>query len=220
MMLFFLLAGITMTREMLQKKCKVPLELAEKVIKILHEITGNKVNFMGENGIITASAQPERIGTVHEGGKIIMSGKQDEISITGEMAEKMKGALPGYNGVVKYHGERIGCIGIGGEPEKVKPLQKLAEVIIIEELERKNDQNERQKMLHEIVENITDISDRIGVVALNGSIQSSHLGHEGNSFKVVANEMKKLSDEIAKLINQIEERAFSKDIKKQYKYMH
>lgn len=208
-----------MTREMLQKQCRVPLELAEKVIKILHEITGNKVNFMGENGIITASAQAERIGTVHEGGKIIMSGREDEIAITGQMAENMEGALPGYNGVVKYRGERVGCIGIGGEPEKVKPLQKLAEVIIIEELERKNDQNERQKMLHGIIENVTDISDRMGVVALNGSIQSSRLGQSGNSFKVVANEMKKLSDEISSLIIQIEERAFSKDIKKQYKYM-
>ena len=205
-----------MTREMLQKKCQVPLELAEKVIKILHEITGNKVNFMGEKGIITASAQPERVGTVHEGGKIIMSGIQDEIAITGEMAEKMEGSLPGYNGIVKYHGNRIGCIGIGGEPEKVKPLQKLAEVIIIEELERENEQNERQKMLHGIIENVTDISDRMGVVALNGSIQSSRLGQAGNSFKVVANEMKNLSDEISKLISQIEEKAFTKDIKKHH----
>ena len=199
-----------MTRQKLQHQCKIPLELAEKVIKELHKITGNKVNFMGGNGIITASAQKERIGTVHEGGRIIMSGEQDEIAITGEMAKTMKGALPGYNGVIKYRGDRVGCIGIGGEPDQVKPLQKLAEIIIIEELERRNDQNERQKILHEIIENVTDISDRMGVTALNGTIQSSRLGNAGDPFKVVAQEMKSLAVEISKLVTQIEEKTFNK----------
>jgi hypothetical protein len=193
------------TRAELQTYSKVPLELAEKVVKILHEITGNKVNFMGTGGIILASAQPERVGTTHEGGKIIMSGQKNEIAITREMAATMEGALHGYNGAVKYQGERVGCIGIGGEPEQVKPLQQLAELIIIEELERNNDQNERSSIIRNIVDKVKDISERMGVLSLNGSIQAARLGEKGGPFKVVAHEMQSLAHEVSDLIVQIEE---------------
>ncbi len=198
-----------MTRNQLQSHSKVPLELAEKVVKKLHEITGNKVNFMGRGGVVLASAQPERIGTIHEGGKIIMSGQKDEIAITREMAETMEGALHGYNGAVNYRGERVGCIGIGGEPDQVKPLQQLAELIIIEELERNNDQHERTTIIQTIIDNVKDISERMGILALNGSIQAARIGEKGGPFKVVAHEMQTLSREISSLIEQMEEQTIN-----------
>src|SRR6056297_1505896 len=158
-----------MTKIELQSKSKVPLGLAERVVKILREVTGNKVNFMGEGGIVLASAQPERVGTVHEGGKKIMSGRHDEIALTDEMVDTMEDTLKGFIGVIKYRGERVGCIWISGDPEQVRPLQKLAEVIILEELERSADQEDRRDELGSIVENVKDISDRMGILALNGS---------------------------------------------------
>lgn len=202
-----------MTRTELQSKTKVPLELAERVVKMLRDITGNKVNFMGEGGIILASAQPERIGTVHEGARIIMSGQKDEIAITREMAETMKGALHGYNGVVKFRGERVGCIGIGGDPDQVRPLQKLAEVIIIEELGRTMDQDERLRVIQGIVDSMKDIAERMAILSLNGSIQAARLGEKGGPFKVVAHEMQSLAGEIGELINQVEENTV-RDIRK------
>lgn len=202
-----------MTKKELQSKSKVPLELAERVVRMLREITGNKVNFMGEGGIILASAQPERVGTVHEGGRIIMSGQKDEIAITREMAETMEGALHGYNGVVRFRGERVGCIGIGGEPDQVRPLQKLAEVIIVEELGRTTDQDDRLKVIQGIVESVKDISERMGILALNGSIQAARLGEKGGPFKVVAHEMQSLAGEIGELISQVEETTV-KDIRR------
>ena len=102
----------------------LPLELAEHVTEIVHKITSGKVNIMGRDGYIISSDDPARVNTIHEGGQKIMRGEVDEIAITQEMADAMQGALPGYNGVVTYKGRRICCIGIGGDPSAVKPIQK------------------------------------------------------------------------------------------------
>ena len=65
-----------------------------------------------------------------------------------------------------------------------------------------------QEKRHETVKNITstimDISERMGILALNGSIQAARLGSAGNPFKVVASEMRTLSDEIGRIIINVE----------------
>ena len=40
----------------------VPLELAQRVVEMIHEVTGSNVNFMGLGGEIIATKQPERLG--------------------------------------------------------------------------------------------------------------------------------------------------------------
>ena len=91
---------------------KFPIQLAKKVVEMLHEVTGDNVNFMGENGEILAAIQKGRIGTIHDGAKRIMAGEVKELAITVEDTKKFKGVLPGYNGVVVSNGVAIGCIGL------------------------------------------------------------------------------------------------------------
>lgn len=129
-------------------KHKVSKELAEKIVTMIHDVTGNNVNFMGEGGEIIATMQPERLGTIHQGAKRIMNGEIDELAITKEDEEKMEGVKAGYNGVIKLDGERIGCIGITGDPEIVRPLQKMAAIVVVEEI-KKEIENKRQKELIE-----------------------------------------------------------------------
>ncbi|HAK45470.1 MAG TPA: hypothetical protein DCO79_06075 [Spirochaeta sp.] len=182
----------------------LPVELANNITKIIHEITNGKVNIMGKDGNVISSDDPARINTIHEGGQRIMRGEVDEIAISKEMAESMSGALPGYNGAVTFNGKRICCIGIGGEPEVVKPIQKMAAVIITEELSRDIEQKKRYETVTEISKQIQDISERMGILSLNGSIQAARLGSAGNPFKIVASEMRKLSEEIGRIIISIE----------------
>jgi len=178
--------------------------ITDRVVSILHSITGNKVNFIGEGGVIISSAQPERVGTVHEGGKMIMDGEADELAITPEMASGMKGALPGYNGAIYHNGKKIGVIGIGGDPEIVKPLQKMAEIIIQDEISKIEQKKSEIELKKKFVEQITDLSDNMKVLALNGSIQAAKLGRTGDAFKVVAAEMKKFAEDINNIISQYE----------------
>ena len=179
--------------------------ITDRVVDILHRITGNKVNFIGEGGIIISSAQAERVGTIHEGGKMIMEGHSDELAITPEMAADMKGALPGYNGAVYHGGKKIGVIGIGGDPEIVKPLQKMAEIIIQDEINKIEQKKSETELRKQFVSQITNLSDNMKVLALNGSIQAAKLGSAGDAFKVVSTEMKKFAEDINKIISQYQD---------------
>lgn len=187
-----------------QEASLIPLDLAEQVVGVLHQITGGKVNFMGVGGTIVASAQPERVGTIHEGGQKIMAGEVDEIAITEEMAKSMMGALPGYNGVVRFEGKKVGCIGLGGDPDYVKPLQRMATVIVVEELKRRAEEDNRATTIHRFADQIQDIADRMSVISLNGSIQAARLGAQGAPFQVVASQMRKLAAEVIQIIDAME----------------
>lgn len=174
----------------------IPAELADKVCSIIHEITGGVVNVMGKEGKIISSSNPQRIGSIHEGGAKIMAGECDEIAINREMAAQMLGAKAGYNGLVRHNTIRIGCIGIGGDPDRVKPLQKMAALIISNELQQLEELEKRMQNFSELSGQIKDIAERMGILSLNGSIQAARLGQLGNPFKIVASEMRTLSEEI------------------------
>lgn len=77
-------------------KHKVPKELADRIVKLIHNITKTNTNFIGEDGEIIATMQPERLGTIHESARKIMLGEIDFSSITVEEAAKLNGVKPGY----------------------------------------------------------------------------------------------------------------------------
>lgn len=159
----------------MEKKSQFPVELAGKIIDMLHKATGDNAIFMDINGVIIAATQPERLGTVHEGGKRIMSGEMDELAISVESAQRLKGVLPGYNGVVFYKGERIGCIGLSGDPEKMRPLQRLAAVIVMEEYEKFLLSKTKRNIFEKVAGEIDEMSASIEQITA-GSLESfNHL---------------------------------------------
>ena len=145
-----------------------PVELASNIVNMLNEVTNSNVNFMNREGVIIATKQPERLGTIHEGAKRIMSGEVDELAISLEAAEKLEGVLPGYNGAVLYKGERIGCIGLSGDPEKMRFLQKLAAIIIQEEFDKYLITKKKQDVLEKVSMEIGDMSAAIEQLTAGG----------------------------------------------------
>jgi carbohydrate diacid regulator len=112
------------------------------------------------------------------------------------MAATMEGAQPGYNGAVRYRGRVIGCIGLSGDPVQVRPLQRMAAQIVVDALEKSEQEIKEAELRREAVEKINDIADNMKVLALNGSIQAAKLGARAGGFKVVAQEMKHLAESI------------------------
>ena len=128
----------------------VPLELAQRVVEMIHEVTGSNVNFMGLGGEIIATKQPERLGKIHSAAESIMAGRGDEVAVTVEDAAKMDGVKAGYNGAILYKGQRLGVIGITGDPEAVKPLQKMAAIVVNEEIAKERERQEREQGLQQV----------------------------------------------------------------------
>jgi len=140
---------------------QVPKNLAEKVVNLLHEVTGNNIQFMGEGGEIIATTQPARLGTMHEGAKKVMEGLADEAFITSEEAESLKGVLPGYTGPIILDEQRIACIGITGNPDRVKPLQKMAAMIVSEEIMKDFASKEKQEIIAAIFNELKEVATTI-----------------------------------------------------------
>lgn len=139
-------------------KHQVPKALAEKIVNILHEVSNSDIQFIGENGEIIATTQPHRLGTIHPVVRKVMLGEIECSYVTKEMADKMEGALPGYAGPIDMDGRRIGCIGISGDPDQVQTLQKMAAIIVVEEIRKDELTNKKQKIIDQVADEIEEIS--------------------------------------------------------------
>lgn len=179
-------------------------ELARRIVADIKTAAGCNANIIGDGGTIVASYDRSREGTVHEGGRRIMEGLVDEIAITPEMAEGMKGTLPGYNGVVKIDGRRVAAIGISGDPAVVRPLQQMAAIALREEMTRDAEIQREREIVRDMEKQIVDIAERMKVLSLNGSIQAAKIGEKGRAFKIVVAEMRKLAEQINEIIVGIE----------------
>ncbi len=175
-------------------------EIAKRIVDLVHEATGSNVNLMGPGGLIIASSDPKREGSVHEGARRIMAGELDEIAISPEMAASMSGVKPGYNGLFSYRGERSACIGISGDPEMVRPAQKMACLVLRQELERREAMERERGLVASIKAEINDIAERMLILSLNGAVIAARLGEPGRGFKIVVSEMRKLAAQISERV--------------------
>ena len=174
-------------------------ELAQPIVDGIGNASGENANFIGPGGVIIASGDSARIGTVHEGGKRIMDGECDEVAITEEMATALHGSRPGYNGVVVYNGQRIAVIGISGDPELVKPVQRMAAIAVKYEIQRFIEMNQERSIVDRMKAEIREVAAQMQVISINGSIQAAKLGEKGNAFKIIVTEMRRLADQIKQI---------------------
>nr|HPM71712.1 sugar diacid recognition domain-containing protein [Spirochaetales bacterium] len=126
------------------------IDIFERIVSLVHEATGHGVNIMGEGGRILASSDSTRVGTVHEGGRQVMSGQVEEVAIDAETAATLRNVKAGYMGAVRMDGKLIACIGIGGEPAEVKPLQRMAALALKQELERERLADRERGLLQDV----------------------------------------------------------------------
>jgi len=178
---------------------QVPKDLAERVVQILHKVTGNNIQFMGEGGEIVATTQPHRLGTIHAGAKKVMEGQADFAAITKEQAETMEGVLAGYTGPIVLNGKRIGCIGITGDPQQVEPLQKMAAILVIEEIEKDLANKEKEEITGRVASKIQEISAAIQEV----SAGAEEIASTSSSIETVAKDLEVQINDINKVLELI-----------------
>lgn len=103
-------------------------QLAQELVEAVSSLVRMRtVNVMDLEGIIIASTEPERIGTLHTGAReVARTGK--ELLITPEMLPRYPGAKTGYNMPLSCRGETIGVIGIYGTRSDVTEIAHLLRV--------------------------------------------------------------------------------------------
>ncbi len=119
-----------------------------------------------------------------------------------KMQKKMEGALPGYTGPITYNGNRVACIGITGDPEEVKPLQRMAGIIVEQELKREKQQKEKQKLADQVFTEIENISAKAEELTASGQEVSSRAKDTENMVAKI-NESLTETEAIYQTINKI-----------------
>ncbi len=85
------------------------------------------INIMDKNGIIIASSNKERIGSLHMGAvEVIRTGK--ELLISKEMLPRYAGSKEGCNMPIILRGELVGVIGIKGNPDDLLEMAHLLKI--------------------------------------------------------------------------------------------
>lgn len=111
-------------------------ELAMKIVERTMNVVNYNINIMNENGVIIASGDKERIGTIHE-GSIIALQRKSEFNVDENESKRLHGVHPGTNIVIEFQNKIVGVIGITGSPNEVLGYAKLikmtAEMIIEQE---------------------------------------------------------------------------------------
>jgi len=108
-------------------------ELAENIVDRTMQVVSYNINIMNEQGVIIASGDKGRIGTVHEGALIAIN-RKSEFIIDEKQSEKLSGVHQGTNLIIEFQNQVVGVIGITGSTKDVlgygKLLKMTAEMMI------------------------------------------------------------------------------------------
>jgi carbohydrate diacid regulator len=111
-------------------------ELAESIVERTTNVVVHNINIMNDQGVIIASGDERRIGTIHEGAVIALH-RKTEFNVDENQSEKLKGVSPGINLVIEFQKKIVGVIGITGKPSEILGYGKLikltAEMMIEQE---------------------------------------------------------------------------------------
>lgn len=119
--------------------------LAGRLIEKLMKYTDYNVNLMNEKGVIIASTDGGRIGSFHEIAYNIIKKNQDLVEV--EEDSDFLGVRRGINMSLEFEQQKIGVVGVTGEPKKVRDVALIVRMAVesILEYEIAREQSDRRK---------------------------------------------------------------------------
>ncbi|MFI1825712.1 CdaR family transcriptional regulator [Streptomyces sp. NPDC020412] len=110
--------------------------VAQSIVDDVVTRLGVSVNIMDERGVIVASSDRTRLGSVHEGAlRVLRTG--EPLSLTREAASALDGTRAGVNLPLRVEGRLVGVVGVPGEPAEVgeiaRAVARLAELMVMRE---------------------------------------------------------------------------------------
>lgn len=119
-------------------------EMAQDLVQATSRLIGNRIiNIMDTDGMIIASTQKQRVGTVHEGACEAIRTRR-AVAIQKSDVSRYAGAREGYN-IPVFSGRRIlAVVGIFGDPDEVCDMTRLLAVYTAQCMEQNSFAIQRQ----------------------------------------------------------------------------
>lgn len=142
-------------------------ELAQPIVERAMAILQRNVNIMDADGIIVASGDTTRVGSVHAGAvAVVRTGRRLEIHP--EDLPNWDGVRLGVNLPLRLNGRIVGVVGITGPPDEVRPfgelIREMVQLMLSQarsaELERTM-ALAREALLRELLTGSGELSDRL-----------------------------------------------------------
>lgn len=119
-------------------------EMAQDLVQATSRLISNRIiNIMDTGGVIIASTQKQRIGTVHEGACEAIRTRQ-AVAIQKSDVSRYAGSREGYNMPVFSGGRVIAVVGIFGDPSEVYDIANLLAVYTAQCIEQNSFATQQQ----------------------------------------------------------------------------
>ncbi|MED4958408.1 sugar diacid recognition domain-containing protein [Paenibacillus macerans] len=103
---------------------KITTELALPIVVQLMSVMEFNINIMDDQGVIVASGETERIGSLHEGALQVL-GSRKQVLIGEAECLSLPGSKPGVNLPIEFQENIVGVVGITGNPDEVYRFGKI-----------------------------------------------------------------------------------------------
>ena len=98
--------------------------LAQQIVERTTQIIPFNVNLIDAQGVILASTDPGRVGSVHPGAQLALA-RGASVELDAQAARLLPGARAGINLPLLVRGVVCGVVGLTGEPEAVRQFGEL-----------------------------------------------------------------------------------------------
>lgn len=100
---------------------------AQRIVDRAMPAIGHSVNVMNPAGLIIASGDPRRVGSLHEAARRVAQ-EGNALIINEQNCDAYPGARPGVNLPVRVEGRLAAVVGISGPPEEVSRFADLVRI--------------------------------------------------------------------------------------------
>lgn len=106
-------------------KIELTSDFCQEIVDRVMAVLPYNVNIMNREGIIIASGQRERIGTIHNGARTAIN-----MNCINEIYESTPIDRQGINIPFYYEDTLMGVVGISGDPDNIRPQIKLIRITV------------------------------------------------------------------------------------------